>query len=142
MEFVYCDGGRAEAGYSGITRDCVTRAIAIATEVPYKEVYRALNQLASSERPNQGTVRSRSDRGVHRKTYGRYLESIGWAWIPTMFVGQGCRVHMNEEELPDGRIITRLSKHLSAVIDGVIYDLEDTSRNGNRCVYGYFERKS
>lgn len=28
MKFVYNDGGRAEAGYIGDTRDCVCRAIA------------------------------------------------------------------------------------------------------------------
>ena len=39
MKFVYNDGGRAEAGYIGDTRDCVCRAIAIAAQRPYKEVY-------------------------------------------------------------------------------------------------------
>lgn len=73
--FVYDDGGRADAGYRGDTRDCVTRAIAIATGRPYR----------------------------------------------------------------DGRIIVRLSRHISAVIDGVIHDTYDPSRDGTRCVYGYWK---
>ena len=35
MKFVYNDGGRAEAGYIGDTRDCVCRAIAIAGHLKY-----------------------------------------------------------------------------------------------------------
>ena len=42
MQFVYNDGGRAAAGYIGSAGDCVTRAIAIATELPYQTVYDAL----------------------------------------------------------------------------------------------------
>ena len=46
MKFVYNDGGRAEAGYIGDTRDCVCRAIAIAAQRPYKEVYDLINKYA------------------------------------------------------------------------------------------------
>ena len=42
MMWVKDDGGRAAAGYVGNTGDCVTRSIAIATGLPYKEVYDAL----------------------------------------------------------------------------------------------------
>src|SRR5579863_6448660 len=40
--FHYDDGGRAAAGYRGRARDCATRAIAIATQHSYQEVYQAL----------------------------------------------------------------------------------------------------
>lgn len=43
MEFIYDDGGRAEAGYKGHTGDCVVRAVAIATQLPYQDVYDALS---------------------------------------------------------------------------------------------------
>ena len=46
MEFIYDDGGRAAAGFKGKTGDCVTRAIAIATGRPYREVYDRLNEIA------------------------------------------------------------------------------------------------
>jgi len=32
----------------------------------------------------------------------------------------------------------KVSKHLTAVIDGVMYDTHDPSRGGSRCVYGYY----
>jgi len=33
-----------------------------------------------------------------------------------------------------------LSRHLTTVIDGVIYDTYDPSREGTRCVYGYYSK--
>ena len=56
-----------------------------------------------------------------------------------MQVGSGCRVHLRTEELPKGRLVVRLSRHLTAVIDGVIHDIYNPDRRGIRCVYGYFK---
>jgi len=39
MRIIKNDGGRAKAGYKGITGECVVRAISIAIEKPYQEVY-------------------------------------------------------------------------------------------------------
>jgi len=50
IKFIFDDGGRAAAGFRGRAGDCVTRAIAIATGKPYREVYDALNALAAKER--------------------------------------------------------------------------------------------
>lgn len=127
--FQYNDGGRAASGFKGMTGDCVTRAIAIATGKPYEEVYSAINQLA-------GKAMART--GVPRSIYEPYLAQLGWKWVPTMFFGQGCKIHLNREELPKGRLIVRLSKHLTAVVDGVVQDSFDCTRGGKRCVYGYF----
>ena len=55
-----------------------------------------------------------------------------------MAIGQGCKVHLRADELPTGRLIVAVSKHITAVIDGVIHDTHDCSRSGTRCVYGYF----
>jgi hypothetical protein len=54
---------------------------------------------------------------TYKETFRRYLESIGWTWVPTMFVGQGCQVHRDPDELPKGRLVVSVSKHLTAVID-------------------------
>ena len=141
MPWKYHDGGRSEAGYRGKTGDCVVRAIAIATGKSYQEVYDALNAVAVSERTGKRMRgKSNSRTGVHRVTYQQYLESLGWKWTPTMRVGRGCEVHLRADELPRGRIIVRLSRHLCAVIDGTIYDTSDPSRRGTRCVYGYFRK--
>src|SRR3972149_6736379 len=135
MTYNYNDGGRANAGYKGTTGDCVVRAIAIATEIPYQEVYDAINTLAKHERRKR---KSNARNGVHRRTYEKYLRLLGWEWKPTMKIGSGCKVHLIAYELPAGRIICRLSKHMVAVIDGVVNDISDPSRGGTRCVYGYF----
>jgi hypothetical protein len=143
MEWIYSDGGRAAAGYKGDAGHCVTRAIAIATEIPYQEVYDELNALAkrapkyASQKRSRGSV---ARNGVPKPTILEYLDQRGWTWVPTMQIGSGCRVHLRADELPAGRIICRLSRHLCAVIDGVIYDNNDPRRDGTRCVYGYWHK--
>ena len=137
MEWVYDDGGRAEAGYKGEAGDCATRAIAIATGLPYQEVYDGLKEEAKKERPRNGRKRSSVRDGTNRNTAKRYLISIGWEWTPTMFIGSGCQVHMKPDELPDLCIVS-LSKHYAAVLHGVVYDTHDPTRDETRCVYGYF----
>jgi hypothetical protein len=136
--WIYDDGGRAEAGYRGETGDCVTRSVAIATGRPYAEVYAALNGAARAERPRMGQARSSARTGVKKRTVRRYLADIGWEWHPTMHIGQGCQTHLRADELPLGRLIVKCSRHLTAVIDGVIHDTHDPSRGGTRCVYGYW----
>jgi hypothetical protein len=140
MRWIQDDGGRAAAGFKGSAGDCTVRAIAIATGLPYRQVYDALNVVARDERPRAGRRRSSARTGMYRKTSEAYLAELGWRWVPTMRVGQGCRVHLREEELPGGRIIVRLTRHLAAVIDGVVYDTHDPSRGGSRCVYGYYQQ--
>ena len=140
--FKYNDGGRKEAGFKGKTSDCVTRAIAIVTGKPYKEVYDAINILAETEYLGKRMKKNSNARtGVFRKTYQKYLESLGYEWTPTMKVGQGCKTHLRSDELPKGKIIVRVTKHLTVMIDGVINDTFDCSRQGTRCVYGYFSKK-
>jgi hypothetical protein len=161
IEFIYNDGGREAAGFKGHTRDCVTRAIAIVTDKPYKEVYDDINnlskdcgkELVKSSYGYSYEKTSSARTGVQRKIYDKYLKSLGYKWIPTMFIGKGCKVHLKADELPKDRLIVRVSKHLTAVIDGVVNDTVNPAReihvseykNGNqlnyiqeRCVYGYY----
>ena len=138
-QYQYNNGGRAAAGYKGKTGDCVTRAIAIATGKPYKEVYDALNGLAVNERTGKRKRgKSSSRKGVYRYAFDKYLFSLWWQWHPTMAIGQGCKVHLKSDELPQGNLIVNVSRHLVAVINGVINDTHDPSRDGTRCVYGYW----
>ena len=142
MDFVYDDGGRITAGYKGSTGDCVCRAIAIATGKSYQEVYSGLISLKETSFRNTKKIRNSHPRtGVNRKIYDAYLKFYGWEWIPTMKIGTGCKVHLKKEELPTGKIIARLSKHVVAVVDGVLHDTYDSSRDGTRCVYGYYQKK-
>ncbi len=139
MPFIKNDGGRAAASYKGEAGDCACRSVAIATGKPYQEVYDALNELATRERTGKRKRgRSNARTGVHGATLRKYMESIGWRFTPTMHIGQGCKVHLRDGELPMGRLVVNVSKHFTAVIDGVIHDSHDPSRGGNRCVYGYY----
>ena len=139
MEWIYSTGGR-EKYYKQIdVGDCVTRAITNATGMDYKEVYDLINTYASREHLGKRKKYISSARnGVSKDTIWRILKDLGWTWIPCMFIGKGCQVHLNENELPMGTLIVAVSKHLTCVKDKVLYDTYDCSRNGNRCVYGYY----
>lgn len=141
-DFVFDDGGRAEAGFRGKAGDCAVRAVAIATGRPYRQIYDDINLLAVDERPRGNRKRSNARLGVHSRTLNRYLEMLGWEWVPTMGIGTGCQVHLRSDELPGGRLVVRLSRHFAAVVNGVIHDLNDPSRDGTRCVYGYWQAAS
>lgn len=170
MLHVYNDGGRAAAGFKGSAGDCVCRSIAIVTGRPYKEVYERLAEGTGTQRASsRRSKRPRSARnGVNtkRKWFRDYMAELGLRWVATMKIGTGCKVHLADGELPGGRIITCLSRHYSAVIDGVIHDTHDSQRDaswsfepdhgqdltanqgrnengawteiGGRCVYGYW----
>ncbi len=168
MRFRYNDGGREAAGYNGHVGDCVTRAIAIASGVPYQEIYDALakgnaSQIVSHKQRRRiehqwakrgasvdtkefkAYIRSRTKVktaahgiDVTRKWFKDYMRSLGFLWVPTMEIGAGTTVHLKEDELPEGRLVVNVSKHFTAVIDGELNDTHDCSRKGTRCVYGYY----
>lgn len=131
----YNDGGREAAGFKGEAGDCVTRAIAIATGMDYREVY---NELARREAEKTGTRSARN--GISKDVMKAYLADLGWTWTPTMTIGSGTTVHLREDELPAGTVICSVSKHLVTVVDGVIQDTFDPSREGTRAVYGYWTK--
>lgn len=175
LSFAFDDGGRSAAGFKGSAGDCVCRAIAIATGRQYQTVYddlhAALDSYATEHRDKTARRIARGNgrrgttprNGISSKVYRPYLESLGWTWTPTMRIGSGCKVHLVANELPTGRLIVRVSKHLTTVLDGVIHDTFDPrrgetvwykpgctdSRNAivshvqpDRCVYGYFSEAS
>ena len=139
--FQYNDGGRSAAGYQGNTGDCVARAVAIATGSSYVEVYNLINELAKCERKGKrkrGISSARS--GVYKTTCHKIMQRIGAKWVPLMGIGTGCKVHLRADELPkEGKYILSLSKHWAAWINGVLHDTHDCSRQGTRCVYGYWK---
>ena len=147
MEYVFDDGGRTCAGYRGATGDCVTRAITIAMELPYQEVYAAMAEGNAAQRITKRSCKRTAGKrtashgiDTRRQWFKDWMAERGWKWVPTMQVGSGCKVHLRADELPAGRLIVAVSKHYCAVIDGVIHDIYDQSRGGTRCVYGYWTR--
>lgn len=131
MRFVYSDGGRSKYFKAKNVGDCGVRAVALATGRDYKEVYLALKKLNHGKSCRNGTPRD---------VVKKYMASAGWKWHPTMGIGTGCQIHMRESELPRGTLLLSLSGHYTCVKDWTIYDLYDCSRDGSRCVYGYWAR--
>jgi len=129
MKFNYNDGGRSKYFRATNVGDCVTRAIAIATQRDYKEVY---NEVAK--------ILGYSPRdGVKHQHTRKVVEHFGGRWTALMAIGTGCKHHLKDGEIPmQGNIICSVSGHLVAVVNGVINDLTDCSRGGTRCVYGYW----
>jgi hypothetical protein len=145
MTFIENDGGRVAAGFKGKAGDCVARAVSIASGRPYQEIYDRLADGNASQRVTRGTRKRNADiksarNGIctTRKWFHDYMTELGFTWHPTMQIGSGCKVHLRSDELPTGRLVVSVSRHMVAVIDGVIHDTHDSSRDGTRCVYGYY----
>lgn len=134
MLYVYDDGGRSGSGFRGSAGDCVVRSVAIATGQSYSKVYEELAALQGGQSPGRNGKRlPRSARnGVHVKQqwFRDYMLRQGFTWTPTMHIGSGCKVHLADGELPGGRLVVAVSKHYTAVIDGVIHDTFDPSSRG------------
>jgi len=114
--FVYNDGGRKIAGFK-TNGDPIIRAIAIAAQRPYQEVY---------------------DRKTQRGWLKDYMTELGFVWTQTIEDGGRCQIHLNADELPSGRLICNAYGRSVAVIDGVIHDVIDPSEDGKCCVFGYW----
>lgn len=134
IPYVYNDGGREAAGFKGKTGDCVVRAIAIAAELPYRQVYDDLSYLQSrqrvTKRTRKGSKSVRNGTYTTRKWFKDYMAGLGFEWVSCMGIGTGCQVHLNADELPRGRIIVSLSRHYAAVIDGVLHDSYNSAERG------------
>lgn len=173
MKFVRNDGGRARCGFKGDAGDCVARSIAIVSQRDYGSVYAELAELnAKTRKTKRRTGRAIGQRtaahGIYTKSklFKDYMARLGFRWVPTMQIGSGCKVHLADGELPPGRLVVAVSGHYTAVIDGVIHDTYNPSREksynfepdvgqdlkpnqgrnqngvwteiGGRCVYGYW----
>lgn len=125
------DGGRADAGYTGSAGDCVTRAIAIAEDRDYDEVradlmeatktWRAKSRSRAAKRSKSNSVRN----GTRATVYRPYLESRGWTRTPLMKFGSPERKHMLPDDVPSGRVIVEMPRHVAAIIDHKLHDTHD-----------------
>lgn len=121
--WVYDDGGRLAAGLHGQGNDCAVRAIAIATGGSYLAIY---NDLAPHI-------------GVYRQVWQPYLENLGFVWHIAMEVGHSARVRVRD--LPQGIVVAMLRGHICTIIDGVVHDTFDHTKDGAAVVYGYMTRR-
>ena len=139
MPFTFNDGGRAWTRRQPSELDSATRAIAIVTGLDYEVVWCELAELCELRNKKRRTRIDHPDNGIGRDIIAAYLDVCGFRWVPTMFLGARKPVHLAEDELPVGKLVCQISKEWCAVVDGVIQNTYDPSREGQRIVYGYFE---
>jgi hypothetical protein len=154
-QWVKDDGGRRKSGIARAAGrkdevgDWVVRAIAIATGRPYREVHDALTVAKvrhiyqggdggywSKRYKRRGGVRVFDpDHGSNTREYGPYLKALGWSYTATAL---GQKLRLRADELPRGKLIVQIRRHLVAVIDHVIHDTYDCARAGHVRVQGYW----
>lgn len=115
MKWIYNDGGRSFYYKAQNVRDCVCRAIAIATGEDYKIVYNELKKVSGNESPRNGMCES---------DYGKLLKAWGWRCVSC----KNKNIHLREDEVPNGIIICKIKGHLVTVKDKIIYDTWDSSK--------------
>lgn len=116
-KFQWNDGGRSTCGFVGLTGDCVTRSISIATGIAYRDVYELLKERYGS------TPRD----GVPKFVYGPYLKELCWD-------EQICSkpyIALEQFEFQGAMSIVQVQdafgrkSHLCTVIEGVLHDTWD-----------------
>lgn len=126
MLFCHNDGGRAAAGFKGSTGDCGVRAAAIVLNRKYRLVYDDLfaiqQRFVALKRKLKG--KDASPRlGVYREVLHQYLIDNGCEYV--VFAGIGVpptRVFQVVNRYPNDRVVMRLARHYSALIEGINTD--------------------
>lgn len=130
MKYVYNDGGRAAAGFTGSANDCVTRAIALVSGKPYAEVWQAMAAGNKSD-----GKRFSADHCV--RTYNRwfydYMTANGFTWVEP-------KKKTYVRDLLKGNYVVAIRGHYFAVLGDTIYDTHPVS--DNKVVRGYWLYKA
>lgn len=111
------DGGRIAAGYKGEAGDCVTRALAILTGKPYRELYR---ELARAQQSVTGTRSARN--GISSKAYQKVYAAHG---LTKVKLPKGPRPTYTEAHRRYGNCIVSTTRHVCALVDGKLRDIFD-----------------
>lgn len=123
MKYNYNDGGRRASHNSGGVSDCVTRALSIVSHCGYDIAKAYLAPLMTPEGVD-----------VFAPDFAKLMDAAGLVYVPTL--PRTFRV----SQLPEvGNYIAHTSRHVSAVVDGVIQDTFDTR---DELVQGYWIPKS
>lgn len=107
--------------------DCVVRAIALATDKSWLQVFDGLVEMARKnfEMPSSKSV------------YETLLKQYGWTKHPMPKIGNR-RVQLGNLEVT-GRCVATVSGHMTVIIDGTVYDIWDCRE---KCVGNYWTRQT
>lgn len=111
------------------TGDCVVRALALAEDKNWLDVYDRLCSIGRTtfEMPN------------NKKTYEAYLAEHGWTKqrMPKHASGRRYTLRQLADENSTGTIVVSIARHIATVKDGNLLDTWDCSR---KCVGNYFTK--
>lgn len=140
LSFEHSDDGRARAGFRGSAGDCGVRAAAIVTGSDYRATYDALfarqkAYRAKSRKPAKRDRTASPRAGVARDVMHAHMIEAGADWIALASIGGDVvRVIDVAARWPRGRIVMRLARHYSVMIDGV--NLDTWGQHPQKRVYG------
>lgn len=136
FQWIYDDGGRAQAGRRGKVGDCVCRAITIATGKQYEWVYSVLNERCKPLRKTPKSRKPSPQFGLANPIWEPLLFQEGWHYCELERMEQ-----FNDRHVPqEGISIVFQSGHLTAVKHGVIRDTYDSSYKGTAWIKGFYRR--
>ena len=129
LEYHYNDGGRAAAGFRGKTGDCLVRAVAIATGLPYRDVYHTVSStmkkhgyrasgnvyLQTQELRKPGMLRVGAVQRLVLKDYGFVKVSLP----------PGPRPTYTQAFQQFGTCIVSTNGHVATLMDGALQDTFD-----------------
>tara|TARA_Y100000310_G_scaffold324033_1_gene385363 strand:- start:1094 stop:1501 length:408 start_codon:yes stop_codon:yes gene_type:complete len=125
--FVHTDAGRITSRRPRQDRDCTVRALAVVCNLGYDAAYDLLK--------NRGR---KSHNGAFFPNRAADDEAAGhifkWRAFPAVKGQRRMSPPQFCSEYPTGRFIIKTAKHVTAVIDGTVYDIQRI--RDNRCVYG------
>lgn len=133
MEYQYNDGGRVAAGFlNDARRDCVVRAIAIFTDMDYRDVW---NRLAIVHKQDGGRTRS-ADTGIYtdRANFIKYTAEVGLVY--TILTKRETLRYFAARYKRD--CIVQVRKHVIPIIGGVMHDTQPQGLN--TIVKGFWQK--
>ena len=128
IDYTHDDGGRQQAGFKGKTGDCLIRAPAIASGIPYREVYdptkpqfRVAGYRAVPD-PSKAGKKSRRGQPTKARCQEMVLERFGFRKVALA----GPRPTYSEAFRQFGTCVARTRKHWVALKDGALRDTFDS----------------
>lgn len=127
IDFLLNDGGRAAAGYKGKTGDCLVRAIAIASGLEYRVVYKATalaNKSAGYAATGNAYATGKKQKGQKKVAAVQDGVAAGFGFAKVK-LPPGPKPTYTEAYAAYGDCLVTTSHHIAAVVDGKLQDTFD-----------------
>lgn len=139
MEWRYCLGKNREKYINELPDCCYTRALSNATGMDYKEAYNLISKYIEQEELDE-KFKHNDRNSMCKDVIKKVLSDLNWQYQSLMVFGKGTSNHICKNELPSGIIIAQISKGITCIKDGVLFDKYDVSRHDTRCCYAVWTK--